>query len=85
VLECKTVSSAIILDRNWSQAARDMAKAANQSKLSREVRAKTLIGLYKPSVQLITWLALRKKWGDHNVILMKGGMSKSEHDATLAK
>jgi hypothetical protein len=36
-------------------------------------------------VQLIIWLAFRKKYGNHNVLLMKGGMTRFEHDEALAK
>jgi hypothetical protein len=36
-------------------------------------------------VQLITWLALRKKFGDNEVILIKRGMDKEEFNAALKK
>jgi hypothetical protein len=42
-----------------------------------------LIGSYKLLVQLITWLGLWKRYGDEKVLLMRGGMSRSELDNAL--
>ncbi|KAH6025708.1 hypothetical protein HBI54_243630 [Parastagonospora nodorum] len=55
-----------------SIAAEDAAKAANTLPLLKEVRAKILIGSYKPIVQAVTWLGLRKKFGDESVLVMQG-------------
>ncbi|KAH4952387.1 hypothetical protein HBI78_243480 [Parastagonospora nodorum] len=54
--------------RTWSIAAEDAAKAANTLLLLKEVRAKILIGSYKPIVQAVTWLGLREKFGDESVL-----------------
>ncbi|KAH6518195.1 hypothetical protein HBI81_177990 [Parastagonospora nodorum] len=54
--------------RTWSIAAEDAAKAANIPPLPKEVRAKILIGSYKPIVQAVTWLGLREKFGDESVL-----------------
>ncbi|KAH4066004.1 hypothetical protein HBH50_153480 [Parastagonospora nodorum] len=55
-------------------AAEDTAKAANTLLLLKEVRAKILIGSYKPI-----------KFGDESVLVMQGGMTQHEINLKLAK
>ncbi|KAH5541522.1 hypothetical protein HBI25_250230 [Parastagonospora nodorum] len=57
--------------RTWSIAAEDAAKAANTPPPPKEVRAKILIGSYKPIVQAVTWLGLREKFSDESVLVMQ--------------
>ncbi|QRC99725.1 hypothetical protein JI435_413850 [Parastagonospora nodorum SN15] len=71
--------------RTWSIAAEDAAKAANTPPPPKEVRAKILIGSYKPIVQAVTWLGLREKFGDESVLVMQGGMTQHEINLKLAK
>ncbi|KAH4152393.1 hypothetical protein HBH43_235200 [Parastagonospora nodorum] len=59
-------------DHFLSIAAEDAAKAANTPPPPKEVRAKILIGSYKPIVQAVTWLGLREKFGDESVLVMQG-------------
>ncbi|KAH5208904.1 hypothetical protein HBH77_082990 [Parastagonospora nodorum] len=66
---CSEVKILRTLSRTWSIAAEDAAKAANTLLLLKEVRAKILIGSYKPIVQAVTWLGLREKFGDESVLL----------------
>ncbi|KAH4614491.1 hypothetical protein HBH82_006510 [Parastagonospora nodorum] len=73
------------LNRTWSIAAEDAAKAANILLLLKEVRAKILIGSYKLIVQAVTWLGLREKFGDESVLVMQGGMTQHEINLKLAK
>ncbi|KAH4153780.1 hypothetical protein HBH43_224000 [Parastagonospora nodorum] len=54
------------LNRTWSIAAEDAAKAANTLPPPKEVCAKILIELYKLIVQAVTWLGLREKFGDES-------------------
>ncbi|KAH6417836.1 hypothetical protein HBI59_249530 [Parastagonospora nodorum] len=65
---CSEVEILGTLSRTWSIAAEDAAKAANTPLLLKEVRAKILIGSYKPIVQAVTWLGLREKFGDESVL-----------------
>ncbi|KAH5703316.1 hypothetical protein HBI44_022590 [Parastagonospora nodorum] len=65
---CSEVEILGTLSRTWSIAAEDAAKAANTLLLPKEVRAKILIGSYKPIVQAVTWLGLREKFGDESVL-----------------
>ncbi|KAH5412416.1 hypothetical protein HBI32_126860 [Parastagonospora nodorum] len=66
-------------------AAEDAAKAANTLLLPKKVRAKILIGSYKPIVQAVTWLGLREKFSDESVLVMQGGMTQHEINLKLAK
>jgi hypothetical protein len=81
--ECKTISVSTVPNHKWSQAAEDDAIQNGQPVPPKQVPARILIGSYKPSVQLITWLGLRKRYGDEKVLLMRGGMSRSELDNAL--
>ncbi|KAH5749369.1 hypothetical protein HBI88_194600 [Parastagonospora nodorum] len=69
---CSKVKILGTLSRTWSIAAEDAAKAANTLLPLKEVRAKILIGSYKPIVQAVTWLGLREKFGDESVLVMQG-------------
>ncbi|KAH6112932.1 hypothetical protein HBI69_134570 [Parastagonospora nodorum] len=60
--------------RIWSIAAEDAAKAANTPLLPKEVRAKILIGSYKPI-----------KFGDESVLVMQRGITQHEINLKLAK
>ncbi|KAH5992023.1 hypothetical protein HBI84_161470 [Parastagonospora nodorum] len=66
-------------------AAEDAAKAANILLLLKEVRAKILIGSYKPIVQAVTWLGLREKFSDESVLVMQRGITQHEINLKLAK
>ncbi|KAH5140438.1 hypothetical protein HBH69_209590 [Parastagonospora nodorum] len=65
---CSEVEILGTLSRTWSIAAEDAAKAANTLLPPKEVRAKILIGSYKPIVQAVTWLGLREKFSDESVL-----------------
>ncbi|KAH5184382.1 hypothetical protein HBH77_178390 [Parastagonospora nodorum] len=82
---CSEVEILGTLSRTWSIAAEDAAKAANTLLPPKEVRAKILIGSYKPIVQAVTWLGLREKFGDESVLVMQGGMTQHEINLKLAK
>ncbi|KAH3955974.1 hypothetical protein HBH51_259250 [Parastagonospora nodorum] len=82
---CSEVEILGTLSRTWSIAAEDAAKAANTLLLLKEVRAKILIGSYKPIVQAVTWLGLREKFGDESVLVMQGGMTQHKINLKLAK
>ncbi|KAH5921050.1 hypothetical protein HBI88_138620 [Parastagonospora nodorum] len=82
---CSEVEILGTLSRTWSIAAEDAAKAANIPLPLKEVRAKILIGSYKPIVQAVTWLGLREKFGDESVLVMQGGMIQHEINLKLAK
>jgi hypothetical protein len=55
----------------WTPASSNQGASPARTDEPKEIPAKILIGSYKPIVQLITWLALRKKFGGDRVILMK--------------
>ena len=75
--ECKRVSATKTPNPHWSQAADSEARKKGKPRPPKTMSAKILIGSYKPLVQLVTWLALRKKYGKDKVLLLKGGMKKS--------
>ncbi|KAH6101966.1 hypothetical protein HBI64_253920 [Parastagonospora nodorum] len=64
-----------------SIAAEDAAKAANTPPPPKEVRAKILIGSYKPIVQAVTWLGLREKFSNESVLVMQGVASMAFTEA----
>ncbi|KAH5340105.1 hypothetical protein HBI33_250070 [Parastagonospora nodorum] len=78
VREARAITKSSLKFQNLSNlcsesiAAEDAAKAANTLLLLKEVRAKILIGSYKPIVQAVTWLGLREKFSDESVLVMQG-------------
>ena len=84
-LECKRVSDDTMPNHDIGQAAEDEVEKTGQPKPSKELPAKIRIGSYEPSVQVITWLALRKKYDADKVFLQGGGMKLSEVDEALLR
>ncbi|KAH4159154.1 hypothetical protein HBH43_187720 [Parastagonospora nodorum] len=74
VREARAITKSSLKFQNLSNlcsesiAAEDAAKAANTLPPPKKVRAKILIGSYKPIVQAVTWLGLREKFGDESVL-----------------
>ncbi|KAH5821543.1 hypothetical protein HBI94_096620 [Parastagonospora nodorum] len=91
VREARAITKSSLKFQNLSNlcsksiAAEDAAKAANTLLPPKEVRAKILIGSYKPIVQAVTWLGLREKFSDESVLVMQGGMIQHEINLKLAK
>ncbi|KAH6417839.1 hypothetical protein HBI59_249490 [Parastagonospora nodorum] len=69
---CYTANLDILLE---SSATEEDGKVAGTLLLLKKIYPNTLILLYKPVVQAVTRLGLRKKFCDENVLVMLGDMT----------
>ncbi|KAH5208981.1 hypothetical protein HBH77_083030 [Parastagonospora nodorum] len=72
---CYTANLDILLEASADSATEEDRKVAGMLLLLKKIYPNTLILSYKPVVQAVTRLGLRKKFCDENVLVMLGGMT----------